>query len=61
MGKKLFMHIEGLLIINKPKIHWASYFEMSMIHYFQVLIRHKICPLTTIYNILLYKPYVFYV
>ncbi len=32
------MHNEGLLNINKPEIHRDSYFEMSTLYYFQLLI-----------------------
>lgn len=32
------MHNEGLLIINKPKIHNNSYFEKATLYYFQLLV-----------------------
>ncbi len=37
------LHNEGLLIIDKHKIHWDSYFEM----YVMLLQYDKICPLLT--------------
>ncbi len=48
--KKDLMHNAGLLIINKPKIHWDSYYEMSVLLQYD-----KICTLPTINNILQYK------
>ncbi len=36
--KDNFLYNEGLLIIIKPKIHQDSYFEMSTLYYFQLLI-----------------------
>lgn len=30
--QKNVIHNSGLFTINKPKIHWDSYFEMSMIY-----------------------------
>ncbi len=36
--KDNFMHNAGLLIISKPEIHRDSYFEMSTLYYFQLLI-----------------------
>ncbi len=36
--KDNFLYNEGLLIISKPEIHRDSYFEMSTLYYFQLLI-----------------------
>ncbi len=39
--KHFLIHNEGLLIINKLDIHWDSYFEMSILYYFQQLVKKK--------------------
>ncbi len=34
--EKNILHNAGLLIINKPEIHWDSYFDMYMLYYLQI-------------------------